>query len=100
MLKHVVTWNVKDKSQKAQSCAQAKAALEGLRGRIPGLLAIECAQHGGEANPAAADFILYSEFTDSAALGVYADHPLHLVAKDVVAAVMTDRRVVDWESQG
>jgi hypothetical protein len=100
MLKHVVTWNVKDKSQKAQSCAQAKAALEGLRGKIPGLLAIECGQHAGEESPAAADFILYSEFTDAAALGVYAVHPLHLVAKEVVAAVMTERRVVDWDSPG
>ena len=97
MLKHVVTWNVKDKAQKAAHCAAAKAALEGLRGRIPGLVAIECGSDIGSGS-AAADFILLSEFTDAAALAVYQDHPLHLVAKGVVAAVMTDRRTVDWES--
>jgi hypothetical protein len=97
MLKHVVTWNVKDKTQKAAHCARAKEALEGLRGKIPGLVAIECGSDIGSGS-AAADFILLSEFTDAAALALYQDHPLHLVAKQVVAAVMTDRRTVDWES--
>ena len=97
MLKHVVTWNVKDKTRKAAHCARAKEALEGLRGKIPGLVAIECGSDIGSGSTAA-DFILLSEFTDAAALAVYQEHPLHLVAKAVVAAVMTDRRSVDWQS--
>lgn len=97
MLKHVVTWNVKDATHKAAYCAQAKAALEGLRGRIPGLLAIECGVDIG-VDAANAHFGLYTEFTDRAALDVYQRHPLHDAARTIVGGLMTERRVIDWET--
>ena len=32
------------------------------------------------------------------ALDRYQQHPLHLAAKDLVAPLLRDRRVVDWEA--
>ena len=97
MIKHVVIWNLRDPSRKALHIAAIRAALEGLRGRIPGLLAIEVgADIGSDAN--ARDVVLYSEFADRGALDVYQQHPLHVVVKDVVGPLVTDRGVVDWEA--
>ena len=97
MIKHVVIWNLKDRSRRDEHIAAIRAALEGLRGRVPGLLAIEVgADIGSDAN--ARDVILYSEFADRGALDVYQQHPLHLVVKDVVGPLVTDRSAVDWEA--
>jgi len=97
MLKHVVVWNLRDRSRKSEHGTAAKAALESVRGKIPGLLAIEVGLDAGY-DSGAADVALYSEFTDRAALDLYQRHPLHLAAKDVVTPLLTERRVVDWEA--
>lgn len=97
MLKHVVVWNIRDRSRKAEDGAVVKAALESVRGMIPGLVAIEVGLDAGY-DSGAVDVALYGEFTDRAALDRYQQHPLHLAAKDVVAPLLTDRRVVDWEA--
>ncbi len=97
MLKHVVVWKLRDPSRKAEHGAVVKDALESVRGRIPGLLAIEVGLDAGY-DGGAVDVALYSEFADRAALDRYQQHPLHLVAKDVVAPLLAERRVVDWET--
>ncbi len=97
MLKHVVVWNLRDRSRKATDGPVAKAALESVRGRISGLLAIEVGLDAGY-DSGAADVALYSEFTDRAALDLYQRHPLHVAVKDVVTPLLTERRVVDWEA--
>ena len=97
MLKHVVVWRLKDPRQRDAHAAEVKRALEGLRGRIPGLRAIEVGvdiRYDAQAD----DLVLYSEFDDKAALDRYQTDPLHLAAKTVVAQYVTGRRVVDWEA--
>jgi quinol monooxygenase YgiN len=97
MLKHVVTWNLQKPEHKVAHIAVIKEALEGLRGRVPGLLAIEVGTDIGYDRDHR-DVILYSEFVDRAALDTYQQHPLHLAAKQVVGALVTARSVVDWEA--
>lgn len=97
MLKHVVIWKISDPARKTQHAAQVKAELESLAGRIPGLMRIEVGidiGYDGDAH----DVVLYSEFTDRAALDAYQTHPLHLAAKGVIGPLLTARHVVDWES--
>ncbi len=95
MLKHVVIWNLKDRSRKAEHVATIEAALATMRGRIPGLLAIEFAADAG-IDRQARDVVLYAEFTDAAALAVYQEHPLHLAFKDVIGPLVQDRAAADW----
>lgn len=97
MLKHVVMWNLRNPAERATEIAAIRAALEGLRGLIPGLLAIEV---GGDIgyDKDARHVVLYSEFTDRAALEHYQTHPLHLDAKKVVGPRTMDRTAVDWQA--
>ena|SRR5664279_5666606 len=95
MLKHVVIWKVREPAQRAANVAAIRHALEGLRGRIPGLLAIEVGADIGYDN-SGQDVVLYAEFADRAALDVYQDHPLHLDAKAVIGPLLTNRVAVDW----
>jgi Stress responsive A/B Barrel Domain len=96
MIKHVVTWRIKDPTQKVAHANAVKRALEALRGHIPGMHAIEVGIDIGY-DDKAHDVALYAEFDDREALDRYQSHPLHLDAKAIVAAVTTDRRAVDWE---
>ena len=96
MIKQVVIWKVKDPSRRDEQRAGVKDTLESLRGKIPGLLAIEVGRDIGY-DGGAADVALYCEFADRNALDAYQTHPLHLDAKKIVAQLVTDRRVVDWE---
>jgi len=95
MVKHVVIWKVKDLAQRDAHIATVKKALEGLRGRVPGLLAIEVGADIGF-DKSGQDVALYSEFADRAALDVYQDHPLHQDAKAIIAPLLTNRVAIDW----
>ena len=97
MLKHVVVWKVKDPSERDAHTAAAKRALELMRGRIPGLLAIEVGIDIG-VDDGADDLCLYAEFEDRAALDRYQTHPLHLDVKAILAPLVTGRRCVDWDA--
>ena len=98
MIKHIVFWRMNGETP-AQRHAQAQAikqALEALNGRIPGLLRLEVGiDISGDAD--ASDVVLYSEFTDRAALEAYHHHPEHEKAAPVVRAARCERRVVDYE---
>lgn len=91
MIKHIVMWRLKDKAD----APGIKQQLEGMRGKIPGLLALEVGFNFAAGTPA--DLALYSEFEDRAALERYADHPVHLPVKQFVAALVAERWVVDYE---
>jgi hypothetical protein len=67
--------------------------LEPLAGQIPGLLNAQvrpCFQGG-------MDFCLYSELESREALAVYADHPLHIAAKDQFFHMLAGRVAIDFE---
>jgi len=91
MVKHIVMWRLKNKAE----AAGVKQQLEGMRGRIEGLLALEVGLNFAEGSPV--DIALYSEFTDRAALNAYADHPVHVPVKQFVSARVAERWVTDYE---
>lgn len=97
MIKHVVVWRLRAEPSVAANSARIKSLLEGMRGRIPGLLAIEVGINDlVDAN--AADVLLYTEFTDRAALQGYQSHPVHEAVKPAIRELTLERRVVDYEA--
>lgn len=99
MIKHIVTWKFKDSAHgndRATNLRLTKEKLESLRGRIPGLLAIEVGIDYS-ATPNSGDAVLYSEFASREALAVYQAHPLHLAIVPFVGEAASERRMVDYE---
>jgi quinol monooxygenase YgiN len=97
MVKHIVVWRVKDTpTDKHANTLRIKSLLEGMRGKIPGLLKLEVGSNFLD-DPLASDCVLYSEFADRAALGGYQTHPVHEAVKPAIRDLTTERRVVDYD---
>lgn len=99
MVRHVILWNLKDsysESEKNEIKAEIKASIEGLAGKIPGLLDIKVYTEGLKTSNA--DLMLDSSFESEEALGVYANHPLHVeVANTKVRPFTAQRSCLDFE---
>lgn len=99
MIKHIVMWRVKDRENdrsREEYSRVIKEQIDGLRGRIPGLLHVE----GGvdfSRSDTSMDVVLYSEFESRAALDGYQDHPAHQELVKVVGPLRIERRIVDYE---
>ncbi len=98
MIRHIVLWRLRGDTpeQKEHPARAIKAALEGLNGKIPGLLRLEVGLDFSR-GPDSADVALYSEFASREALQNYHDHPAHLKVAPLVKAARCERRVVDFE---
>ena len=84
MVKHIILWKLRDdlsNEEKQRVKKDIKAGLEGLAGRIPGLLSI-VVNVDGRLESSNADVMLDSTFTDEAALKAYAVHPEHVAVAD------------------
>ena len=92
MLKHIVMWKLKDRADGPEM----KRRLDECAAIVPGILAFEVslAQSGLEATY---DVVLYSEFTDKAALDAYASHPAHEAVKPFIGAIRSERQCMDYE---
>lgn len=99
MVKHVILWQLKDEldaQEKEAVKAEIKQGLEGLKGKIPGLLEIHVHKDGLSSSNA--DLMLDSVFTDEDALKGYASHPEHVsVADDKVRPYTKTRVCLDYE---
>lgn len=96
MIKHIVMWRLKNESSKAADAQRIKELLEGLAGQIPGMTHIEVGTNFlTDSN--SSDVVLYSEFVDRDALEGYQQHPLHLSVVLHVKALVSERRVVDYQ---
>ena len=100
MIKHIVLWKLKESVEgqgKKELAVRLRAALEGLRGKVPGIRALEV---GLNFNPAdtASDLSLYTEFKDREDLEAYQKHPEHLKVAELVRMVTVERRVSDYEA--
>ena len=98
MIKHIVMWQIKatDGQSKEENVRAIKALIDGLKGKVPGLLHIE----GGidfSASETSGDVVLYAEFESRAALDGYQAHPAHLKMAPFIADRRTERRIVDYE---
>lgn len=83
MVKHVILWTLKEEysdEQKKEIKKDIKAGLEGLKGRIPGLVDIQVNIDGIASSNA--DLMLDSTFEDEASLKGYAVHPEHVAVAD------------------
>ena len=100
MVKHVILWTLKDEYSGAQIDEiriGIKEGLEGLKGKIPGLLDIKV-QTENILNSSNADLMLVSTFKDEAALKAYSINPLHVaVANEKVRPFTAVRTCIDYE---
>ncbi|MDR1481457.1 MAG: Dabb family protein [Synergistaceae bacterium] len=97
MLRHIVMWKLKDFAEghtKDENKEIIKNNLEGLVGKIEGLLDLEV---GKNFNPNGFDICLNSRFKDKDALAFYIDHPLHKQNQKYVKSVTCERAVADYE---
>lgn len=99
MVKHVILWKLKEElsdAEKETIKANMKKELEGLKGKVPGLLEITI-----QINPLAtsnAEVMLDSTLESEEALKGYAVHPEHVkVADNFVRPYTQVRMCMDYE---
>ncbi len=98
MVKHVILWKLKDMpdGEKATVKANAKAALEGLLGIVPGLTKIAVNIEGLSSSNA--DMMLDSELESADALAGYQKHPAHVEVANTYVRPFTETRLcLDYE---
>ena len=97
MVKHVILWKLKEEHNNVLVKQGIKDGLEGLMGKIPGLVEI-CVQTECLAS-STADVMLYSVFEDEKSLKEYATHPAHVfVANTYVRPFTQTRSCLDFEA--
>ena len=102
MVRHVVMWKLKDEAEgasKAENAVKMARMLEGLVGKIGGLLKLEVGIDSVGAE-GAWDVVLVADFESEEALAAYQVHPLHKEVGKFVGAVRAQRAVVDYTVYG
>ena len=99
MVRHVIVWTLKDEfsdSEKEQIKADIKEGLEGLAGKIPGL--VEIRVNIDRLSGSSGDAMLDSLFENGEALKNYSSNPLHVeVATTKVRPFVKIRSSFDYE---
>ena len=99
MVKHVILWKLKSEytnEEKEQIKCGVKEGLEGLSGKIDGLIDIKVFKDGLASSNA--DMMLDSTFENEDALKNYAKHPLHVEVADTKVRPFTEQRsCLDFE---
>lgn len=100
MVKHIILWTLKpelSEAEKEEIKKGIKAGLEGLVGKVPGL--IECKVNiDGRLASSNADVMLDSTLESAEALQGYAVHPAHVeVANTKVRPYTAIRSCLDYE---
>ncbi len=83
MVKHIILWQLKDELsdiEKEKVKNEIKEGLEGLKGKIPGLIDIKVETEGLASSNA--DLMLDSSFKDEESLKGYGVHPEHTAVAD------------------
>ena len=93
MVKHIVMYTLKEGVDKSAAVEKIASLLEPLVGQIEGLQWME----SNETFQGGMDYVLYSEFESREALLAYAEHPLHLAAKDQFFDLIATRVAGDYE---
>ena len=97
MVKHVILWKLKDEvADRAAVKRGIKEGLEGLKGRIPGLIDIAVRIEGLASSNA--DAMLDTPFENESALKGYAIHPAHVAVANTKVRPFTQTRLcLDYE---
>lgn len=99
MVKHMIIWKLKDGIDKAATKTAIKAELEGLVGKIDGLLSMKIEIDGYPCS--AGDLLMDSSFESKAALDAYQAHPAHqAIANELVRPNVETRLSFDYEING
>ncbi len=96
MVKHIILWKLKEENNTESVKKKIKENLEGLLGKIDGLLEIkvqtECLASSN------VDVMLYSVLENEDALKGYATHPDHVYVADTFVRPFTESRsCIDFE---
>ncbi|MDE5740596.1 MAG: Dabb family protein [Bacteroidaceae bacterium] len=100
MVKHIILWTLNpelSESEKQQVKQDIKEGLEGLVGKVPGLMDVKV-NIDGRLDSSNADVMLDSTLESEEALKVYASHPAHVaVADSKVRPYTMQRSCLDYE---
>ena len=100
MVKHIILWTLNPElsdAEKEEVKAGIKAGLEGLVGKVPGLLEVKVNISGRLAS-STADVMLDSTLESPEALKGYSKHPEHVaVANSKVRPYTVQRACLDFE---
>ena len=98
MVKHMIMWKMKDeRTDKTATALEIKTALEGLVGKIDGLLSMSILTDCYSCS--AGDVMMDSCFESLAALESYQKHPMHVeIANGLVRPAMSQRLSFDYEA--
>ena len=92
MVKHVILWKLKDEvADKDAVKAGIKEGLEGLKGKIPGLVDVMVRIEGLASSNA--DAMLDTTFESEAALIGYRSHPAHVAVANAKVRPYTQARL-------
>ena len=99
MVKHVILWTLKDEFSEEEKLGikqGIKEGLEGLKGKVPGIVEIKVNINGLASSNA--DLMLDSTFENEDALKEYAVHPDHVAIADSKVRPYTKiRSCLDYE---
>lgn len=99
MVKHIILWQLKDEfsaEEKETIKAGIKSGLEGLVGKVPGLVDVKVNIHGLASSNA--EVMLDSTLENEEALKAYALHPAHVEVADTKVRPFTKTRMcLDFE---
>lgn len=96
MVKHIILWKLKNEHNNTEVKQGIKEGLEGLIGKIPGLVEIKVQTESLSSSNA--DVMLYSVFESEEALKGYATHPEHVFVADTYVRPFTETRLcLDFE---
>jgi hypothetical protein len=100
MVKHIILWRLRSElsaSEKREKALAIKQGLEGLKGKVPGLVDIHV-QIDGRLETSNADILLDSTLESFEALKGYAVHPAHVAVADGIVRPNTELRTcLDFE---
>ena len=100
MVKHIILWTLNAELSEAEKTAAKqgmKEGLEGLKGKVPGLLDI-VVNMDGRLESSNCDVMLDSTLESAEALKAYSQHPEHVaVANSKVRPYTVQRTCLDFE---
>lgn len=101
MVKHIVMWRLEDFAKggtKSENIMKIKQGLEMLPGKIPEIKNYRVGVNEVKSERAA-DLLLISGFDSWADLDKYRTHPEHLKIADLIKKLVSESRVVDFETE-
>ncbi|PYY36111.1 Dabb family protein [Curtobacterium sp. MCJR17_055] len=96
MIRHVVSWTLREDLDRDDAVARIRELLTGLVGVIPSIRSLQVVEN--VAYPGKnQDVAVVAEFDDLAGLDEYQVHPDHQAAAAEIRGLVTARAAIDWQ---